>query len=554
MKNLSLSALVICLLSLGCGSGTSVLRTFQHGIISSDSTCDTTAPATQSNASYSVQPASTEISLYPGQTSQLSVALTSLDSSQHRVTVSAGHLPLGLRVTPVTGTTGHTVKLVLQASQTLASNCFTTQNYIYTLTIPVVITGTSSAGTTTEVVNLTVVLENPNYLPTKVDLPVMTLTTDGAAAIVNTDDYLSGTVQVSDSSNASNSLDTQTMSIKGHGNTTWTMPKKPYNLKFDSKTSLLGMAKAKKWILLANYDDKTMLRNYLAFYISKQTSLAWTPNSAFVELYLNGQYEGVYQVSEKVEIDSNRLNIDELDDDDNSGTALTGGYLLEFDSYRDATYVFDTPQGLPVDSDDPDPPTTEQANYITNVVDTAENALFGSNYTDEKTGWPAYFDKTSFIDWYIVEELMGNQDGDFFSSAYFFKQRNNPLLYMGPIWDMDVTAGNVINEAIMYPNQMYVRNTALWYERFFQDPAFLAAVKVRWTELRPQFNNIPTFVDESASSLKQGEQNNFQRWPILHHIVLPNQEAAGTYQGEVDVLKSWMAARLVFMDENYLLQ
>ncbi len=259
---------------------------------------------------------------------------------------------------------------------------------VYSATVPISIVATGPSGTASSNIDLTVVLENLSFLPTNINLPVMRLTTDDGADITSKDDYVDGTVQLMDSSNSSNNF-RETMQIQGHGNSTWTMPKKPYNLKLDSKQNILGMAASKKWVLLANYDDKTMMRNALAFYFSQMFQMEWTPNSKFVELYLNGIYEGVYQVTEKVEIDPNRLNIDELDDTDNSGIELTGGYLLEIDSFEGATFVFHTPKGLPVDSDDPDPPTAQQQNYITTIVDNAENALYSPNFKDATTGWSA---------------------------------------------------------------------------------------------------------------------------------------------------------------------
>jgi len=544
----------ICFFSLGCGPSPVIFPNASRLAANQDTTCNTTLPTTQSNGQFAVQPSQTTLSLYPGQTATVDVALPTLNGAAvQQLQIAADHLPVGLNFTSVQSTSGNIAHLTFQSTTALAFNCFAGVADVYSATVPISIVATGPSGTASSNIDLTVVLENLSFLPTNINLPVMRLTTDDGADITSKDDYVDGTVQLMDSSNSSNNF-RETMQIQGHGNSTWTMPKKPYNLKLDSKQNILGMAASKKWVLLANYDDKTMMRNALAFYFSQMFQMEWTPNSKFVELYLNGIYEGVYQVTEKVEIDPNRLNIDELDDTDNSGIELTGGYLLEIDSFEGATFVFHTPKGLPVDSDDPDPPTAQQQNYITTIVDNAENALYSPNFKDATTGWSAFFDKSSLVNWFIVEELIGNQDGDFWSSDYFYKKRGDPLLYMGPVWDFDITAGNVdygVDSAIN-PTLPWIRSQALWYEQLFQDPAFLAAVKARWTEIRPQVNNIPSFIDTTAAALAQGQQNNFQRWPILYDRVWPNPVAYGSYSAEVGALKNWMAARVTYMDKNYL--
>ncbi|HZY74602.1 MAG TPA: CotH kinase family protein, partial [Edaphobacter sp.] len=359
-----------------------------------------------------------------------------------------------------------------------------------------------------------------------------------------------GTVTLSDLKDPSNDY-SGTMQIKGHGNSTWGMPKKPYNLKLTSKAGLLGMASAKKWVLLANYDDKTMLRNSLAFHLSEMFGLEWTPHSKFVELYLNGNYQGTYQISEKVEIDKNRLNITEMDDTDNSGKSLTGGYLLEIDTHYGDTFMFTTPRGVPIGSEDPDPPTLAQQNYISSVVSATENTLYSPGFTDSTVGWPAYFDQGSLVKWFLVEELMGNVDGIFVSSDYLYKKRNDPRLYMGPVWDFDVSSGNTNYTPVVDPQQPWIRE-ASWYARLFQDPAFLAAVQTQWADMRSQIGDLSTYIDSSAAALNLAQQNNFNRWPTLGQQVWPNPQAAGSYRGEVNYLKDWMTKRIAYMDANYL--
>jgi hypothetical protein len=551
MKQLPIVFAAICLLTVGCGTSPITFPKVSPLAANQILTCDTTTPSIQSNSQFAIQPSLTTVNLYPGQTSTLDVALPNLGGAgAQQVQVLAAHVPVGLSIAAVQATTGGTAQLTLQATAALAFNCFTgVVDGVDSATMPIVISAIGASGQSSSIVNLNVVLENPGFSPSKTDLPVIQLTTTDATAVISENDYIPGNVSITDPSNADNNFH-GSMQIQGHGHSTWLMPKKPYDLKLSSKAGLLGMASGKKWVLLANYDDKPLLRNALAFHISQMFQMVWTPDSRFVELYLNGNYQGVYQISEKVEIDPNRLNITEIGDDDNSGDALTGGYLLEIDLYEDATFVFHTPSGLPIDSDDPDPPTQQQQTYITGVVDNAENALFSSSFTNSSTGWPAYFDKDSLVNWFIVQELMGNQDADFASSDYFYKQRGDPLLYMGPVWDFDASAGNTF-APISNPSIPWVSVQASWYKQLFRDPVFMAAVKARWTQIRPQVNDIPGFIDSTAASLAQGQQNNYARWPTLYDLVWPNPVALGTYQAEVTHLKQWMADRVTYMDATY---
>lgn len=489
--------------------------------------------------------------MYPGQTSVAIVSVGASSDVKGPVSIAVDNLPTGLTATSVGTTAGSPAAIIFRSSLNLATECFK-GDWIYTANIPLGIRAKGPGGEAVTLLPLTVVLENPSFSPTMSDLPTLQITTDGGLDVTSKDDYLTGSFILTDSKAPLNNY-SETMQVKGRGNSTWAMPKKPYTLKLDSKAGLLGMAPAKKWVLLANYADKTMLRNALASHISEMFGMRWTPDSRFVELYLNGAYRGTYQISEKVEIGKSRLDITQIDDTDNSGKSLTGGYLMEIDNYRGDEFNFDTLHyGLPIGSGDPDPPTPAQQSYITSTVNAAEKALSGPNFTDSDSGWPAYFDQDSLVQWFIVEELMGNKDGNFWSSDYFYKQRNDPRLYMGPIWDFDGSAGNTEVAVAADPQQPWIRTQAAWYVRLFQDPAFLAAVQSKWTAMRSQVGELPSYIDSSATSLELAQSNNYKRWPNLGQRVPPNPQATGSYQGEVATLKDWMTKRIAYMDANYL--
>jgi hypothetical protein len=317
----------------------------------------------------------------------------------------------------------------------------------------------------------------------------MTINTNGTPIVSKTID-VPGTITITSADGQTsylpNSSDTDNTAIfHVHGTTTAVMPKLPYEFKLGTSIDLLntmGLScpyvtssgkkacdKSKTYVLLANDDDKTFLRDWAASALANAipmgkdslssptgspspsgtgTLMPWAPHSLFVELYLNGVYEGNYQLIEKVNVDSHRINISERAETDITDD-VTGGYLLEIDQHQDEAFVFhtpvwDVPIGL-IDPDfTPDPEVPEQTSYISSYVDTAETALAGGNFTDPTLGWRAYFDEASAINFYIVNDVMGNNDGGaFFNSDYLYKDKDNPLLYMGPVWDFDVSSGNV---------------------------------------------------------------------------------------------------------------
>jgi len=286
--------------------------------------------------------------------------------------------------------------------------------------------------------------------------------------------------------------------------------------------------------------------------------MPWAPHSLFVELYLNGVYEGNYQLSEEIKVDNHRVNINELSDTDISPAQVTGGYLMEIGQSDDAVYAFHTPGGIPIvliDPDfTPDPEVSEQTSYIASYVDAAENSIFASNYTDPTLGWRAYFDEASAVNFYIVNDVMGNLDGgDFSNSDYLYKDQNNPFLYMGPVWDFDVSSGNVNYGAIVNPTVPWMQTQAPWYAQLFTDPGFKADVVKQWNALQNNgvFADWLASIPVEAASLEQSQANNFSRWPMLGLEVWPNAEASGSYDGEVTYLVNWLNLRIAYLDSVF---
>lgn len=395
-------------------------------------------------------------------------------------------------------------------------------------------------------------------------IPRVYINTAGGAPIVDKVNYVSSTVRVED-------LDeyytdgvefTGAAEVRGRGKLTWGMDKKPYRVKLDKKTSLLGMGSDKNWALLANHTDKTLLRNITAFEISKIAEMSWTPSSYSVDFYLNDEYKGVYALTEHVKVSKERLNMELVTSSDNSGEALTGGYFLELDFHYDEPYKFKTGlKALPIMFKDPDEPTTAQFDYVKNYFNTAEQVLYSTNFKDPVNGYRKHIDVESFINYYIVQELAKNVDGNMRGSCYLAIRRNGKI-EQPLVWDFDIAFGNA--DHITWEqgassrewDGWYIKTCSPWFDRFFEDPYFVSELKKRWNELKPQLDGIPDFIREHAVALQDAQARNYgikanggAGWSITK----PEWNTSiirGSYKAEVDYLVDFVEKRLQWLDTN----
>lgn len=322
-----------------------------------------------------------------------------------------------------------------------------------------------------------------------------------------------------------------TTSIRGRGNSTWGYPKKPYNLKLDEKTEILGMPKHKRWSLLANWMDRTLIRNKVAFRIAEMTDMAWTPHGEFVEVILNGEHIGNYLLCEHIKVDKNRVNIHELEDED-----IDGGYIMELDSYFDETYKFKSAiRNLPYMFKDPDEVNDAQFAYMQNYINNLEEAL----HNDEKFAqreYLNYMDIDSYIDWWFVHELARNWEPNHPKSTYMYKDKGGKL-HAGPVWDFDWET--------FTPANWFVAKDALYYQRLFQDAEFVERVKERWEILKPKFEQISTFIESEAERIAPSEKMNHSMWPINQTV---NHDESMTFDDAVARMLKAYKERLAWLD------
>lgn len=386
-----------------------------------------------------------------------------------------------------------------------------------------------------------------SFIPQRMNLPVLRLSTDSGLPVTSKDEYVTGQWNLDVSGAPVNG----TLRIRGRGNSTWDLhPKKSYRLKLDDKASLLDMPSSKDWVLIANHADKTLLRNVLAMELGASLGMPWTPRARSVEVFLNGQYSGVYLLSENIKIAKDRVNIDELEEDDVGADKIGGGYLLEVDFREDGYTMHSAIDDLPIVFQDPDEPAPAQEAYIKDYIAQFETVLHSSGFADPATGYAAYIDVDSFVRWYLVNEVFRNVDSQLWSSCWMYKPRDGKL-HMGPLWDFDLSAGNA-DYADAYEASGWWVHDGPWFERLFQDPAFVARVREVWNEIKAdQLPAMLQSIHTHAAAMQQSQLNNFQRWPVLETYVWPNYAIPGSYAGEIDYLDEFLTARIAWLDKQF---
>ncbi len=391
----------------------------------------------------------------------------------------------------------------------------------------------------------------------RTNLPTFYINTNNGATIQSKVNYVRATITVV-SSESTEAITKDSIGIRRRGNSTSEMPKKPYRIKFDEKTNLLNLpAKEKSWVLLANYADKTLMRNAVAFKISQLVGMEFSPSARFVDLVLNGAFLGNYMISDQIQVGKNRVNIDELKNADINEQTISGGYLLEIDGFASSEPVwFTTPKGLKITVKSPDEEeiNATQKNYIINYINNFENKLFSSDFKDPDNGYRALVDTTSLINWYIACELTGNSDS--FWSTYIYKKRGVDKLFFGPMWDYDIAFNNDsrLGDATRKLMRENAHNPKAWVQRFYTDEWFQRAVRDRWNQLLANNieNTLVNYITETQTLLQSSQQANFERWNILSTKVYNETFLFNTYDEGVNYLKKYIHDRIAFLTESFV--
>lgn len=382
------------------------------------------------------------------------------------------------------------------------------------------------------------------------NLPTVVINTEGSQEIVSKEEELSSTVYII-SEEGTNLLATTETGVRGRGNASWDQfPKKPYRLKFKSKQSPLGApASAKKWTLISNYSDKSLMRNILAFEASRRIGQAYTPYCHPVDVIVNGEYRGCYQLCDQVEAAEGRV-------------PAKDGYLIEIDAYAwKEVSAFWSWRGTPVTIKHPDEDdiTDSQRQHIESFFNQMETAALGEDFTDPEKGYRKYLDLESFLRNLLVGDFCGNTD--LLWSVYMYKDAKDGKLYAGPTWDHDLSFDNDYRSYPVNANNdfifLFVPSPASDAVRDItrrivkEDPEAKNLLAQYWNQALEEgdLKTLPEYLDQTYVLLQESQELNFKRWDILDSQVHMNFQALGTYESEVNFLKNCLKERLVKFDE-----
>ena len=449
----------------------------------------------------------------------------------------------------------------------------------------------------------------PLYVFVSANIPAVYIDTESGSLdhIHESKDHKENAV-ISIYQNGVKTLDGKTISIKGRGNATWSdSDKKPYNIKFDSKTDLFGMGSAKKWTLMANAFDTTLLRNVYGWEYARAFGLYYTSEYKHVDLYINKEYRGNYVICESVEVGKERVDIDDLDDEnedanpdldwdniqqggtgydgeaqpgsepgsakwaimDNSPADVTGGYLMEYEypeRYDNEVSGFVTDNGQAVVLKSPEYATESEVKYIQGIVNDATNALYSkTGYNEKGKHYSDYFDMDSFVNTYIIQEMSSNLDAGC-SSFYLFKRRGSDKIYFSPFWDVDHGFGDSLERfgvSIGDPDIWWANSIGYYYgyeicsvlNAAYRRNDFRDAVRKRWEELSKESRQsvVAANVQGLANVLKESAEMNLVRWntEVREALSEDMDAAAKAYDSKVAIGKDFITNRCKALSKGF---
>lgn len=360
--------------------------------------------------------------------------------------------------------------------------------------------------------------------------------------------------------------------IRGRGNSTWNVDKKPYKIKLDKSANLLGMGKNKHWVLLANRYDNSKLRNKITYWLSQRMGMEFTPKCVFVDVVMNGRYLGSYYLCEHIRVGETRVNIDDLEANDETEAAtteptITGGYLMGMSPYDDvsAPHSFATTRGNSYELESPsfeDYTNDTQYNYIKNYMQKTEDAIYGKDFKDSSgVSYKDYMDVDAAAGYFWVQEISQNGDAYGSSSTYLYKKRDTDAakgkLFWGPLWDFDFVAWGDTDYGPNVDNTGFTTTDRTWFERLLQDKSFVTTLINRWKTIEPLMKEAYKDggqLDQYAKQLQISERYDLEKWGSFGFGMYNDGESDPatplTFDQEVTRLKTWMKTRTEWIDAN----
>ena len=382
------------------------------------------------------------------------------------------------------------------------------------------------------------------YVHSYTGLPLLWIETAGRADIIKSNWYYNAHLKLVEDvkTRAAGDVIETDMRIKGINpvyyiskiHSSGQMAKNDYVINLNSSMSLLDEAADTDWELSANRDDKTLIRSQVGLFMGSISNLDFTPKFHFVDLMLNGRYYGCYRLGDRLEVSSSRVNIG------------IDGYLLKVDESTTGIYMGYSTLEQPVSILAPSVMTGDSKYvYIRQFLNGAEEALFSTAFTTSQMGWQKYMDIDSFVDWYLINEIAKNNDAAFQHHCYMYK-KNGEKLKMGPLWDFRNGFGAGEDNSV----DGFVVKKAKWFDRLFQDPAFVAKVKDRFTYFYDHKSDIMKEIDENAQYLKYSARENNNKWEIYESYG-PTENGMKYFENEVSTMKKWLDSRMDWLKDEF---
>lgn len=369
----------------------------------------------------------------------------------------------------------------------------------------------------------------------KLNLPILYITTNVNKPITKKDKYVDAYYELG--------IYSGKCKVRGHGNTTWVtreLSKKPYLLKLENPVPLCGLESGQKWILMANTSDKSVLRNYYAENLATNVwnNFKWTPHSKFITVILNGKYNGIYGLTEKIEMESGRL----------LEVCGKDSFLVCSNSRMDKEYNFISEKGFKFSIRSP---KADDATYIEwrKIFQSYEDKIYSNlDWTKDELG--KYFDLDSFVDWFLINDFSKNHDARFQASCFMYYDSAIQKIFMGPVWDFDLAFGNISWDNCEKTTDFWV-NTNGWYEELWKRNEFKKAVKNRWNEKKQEIAKSTEWLTEQAELLKVPIDFNNRVFPTFGKRRWPHTKGwikRKNHKAEMEYLTNWINERYEWYD------
>lgn len=384
------------------------------------------------------------------------------------------------------------------------------------------------------------------------ELPIISITTVTGRDITSKESYIGASVSICNTGSAAYEMSGVSAGIRGRGNATWTHEKMSYRIRFANKQQPLGLGSAsdRTWVLMANHCDQSLLRNALAIDLANRLEgIDFNSSAAHVELYLNGEYRGVYLLVEQIQVDAARVDIGE-EDPGYDPMAEDAGFLVELDSYSEPPYEFSIgDKRYQVKSE---VRTDAQFDYIRSYIEQTDAAI----REGDRDAIAALVDIDSFVDGYLLEEYFKNIDVGW--SSFYMHKKPGEKLILGPFWDFDLAAGNDHRLDNGSAEGLYVGQYRHgfsqyhpWFTALTQQDWFVDAVVARWQEIRGHISDNLAYLQQITDAAPQAFARNFEKWDIFGQRI--NQEpehimALDSWEEHVAALQTWLTERGEWLD------